>query len=52
MTAETSGQAARVAIGRVQLYIEPRDLWVGIYVASAAVYVCLMPMLVIRWSRS
>lgn len=40
----------RLTIGRVQLYIEPRDVWVGLYVAPAAIYVCPLPTLVIRWS--
>lgn len=52
MTAQAPGRAQRVAIGRVELYVEPRDLWIGVYVAPAAVYVCPLPMLVIRWSRS
>ena len=52
MTAPTPGQGARLTIGRVQLYIEPRDLWIGVYIAPAAVYVCALPMLVIRWSRT
>jgi hypothetical protein len=36
---------------RLRIYIEPRDLWVGAYVAPHAVYVCPLPTLVIRWSR-
>jgi hypothetical protein len=50
--AATPGQATRLTIGRIQLYVEPRDLWIGVYVAPAAVYVCALPMLVIRWSRA
>jgi hypothetical protein len=30
---------------------EPRDLWIGTYVAGDAVYVCLVPMLVIKLWR-
>jgi hypothetical protein len=41
----------RVAFGRVQVYVEPRDVWIGVYVAQRAIYVCPVPMLVIRWSR-
>lgn len=37
--------------GRVEIYLEPRDLWVGAYVNQRAVYVCPLPMLVIRISR-
>ena len=36
---------------RVYVYFEPRDLWVGAYVAEDAVYVCILPTLVIRWRR-
>lgn len=34
-----------------RVYIEPRDIWVGIYVARDAVYFCPLPMLVFRWRR-
>lgn len=37
--------------GRVEIYPEPRDAWVGVYVATDAVYVCLIPFLVVRISR-
>lgn len=37
--------------GRLVMYIEPRDAWVGLYLARDAVYVCLLPLLVIRWQR-
>jgi hypothetical protein len=36
---------------RVQVYIEPRDAWVGVFVAVGAVYVCLLPFVVIRVDR-
>ena len=36
---------------RIRIYIELRDIWVGVYVAPNAVYFCPLPMLVIRWSR-
>lgn len=42
----------RLRLGRVQLYIEPRDLWVGAYVAPDAVYVCPLPLVVIKVDRS
>ena len=41
----------RLRIGRLAIYIEPRDVWVGVYVALDAVYVCPLPMLVLRWDR-
>lgn len=37
--------------GRVEVYLEPRDVWVGVYVAPDAVYVCPLPFVVIRISR-
>lgn len=36
-------------IGRLSLYWEPRDLWVGVFVGEHAVYICPLPTLVIRW---
>lgn len=41
----------RIRLGRLQVYIEPRDAWIGAYVAAAAVYVCPAPFLVLRWTR-
>ena len=41
----------RLRFGRVRLYIEPRDIWVGVYVAPDAVYICPLPLVVIRWDR-
>ena len=37
----------------VSVYWEPRDLWVGAYVDTDRnrVYVCPLPMLVVRWQR-
>lgn len=37
--------------GRLSIYIEPRDIWVGVYVAEDAVYVCPLPLLVFKWER-
>lgn len=37
--------------GRVEIYAEPRDIWIGVYVAPGAVYVCPLPFIVIRISR-
>lgn len=42
----------RFTFGRVQLYIEPRDIWVGVYVAPDAVYVCPLPLVVIKLRRT
>jgi hypothetical protein len=37
---------------RWRIYIEPRDAWVGAYIAKDAVYVCPLPFVVIRrWRR-
>lgn len=44
--------AARLTLGRFATYIEPRDAWVGVFVAPSAVYVLLIPFLVFRWDRS
>lgn len=41
----------RLTVGRLQVYLEPRDLWVGVYVAKDAIYVCPLPLLVFRWTR-
>lgn len=38
-------------LGRLSLVLEPRDLWVGVYVAPGAVYVCLVPCLPLKWER-
>jgi hypothetical protein len=41
----------RLTFGHVQLYIEPRDAWVGVFVGQLAVYVLPLPFVVIRWDR-
>lgn len=41
----------RLRFGRLSVYVEPRDLWVGVYVAPAALYVCPLPLLVLKWNR-
>jgi hypothetical protein len=41
----------RARLGRVQFYIEPRDAWVGVYVAPDAVYVCPLPFVVVKVHR-
>lgn len=37
--------------GRVEIYGEPRDVWVGAFVSEDAIYVCPLPMMVVRISR-
>jgi hypothetical protein len=41
----------RLRLGRWQVYFEPRDLWIGVYVAWRAVYIVLVPTLVVRYAR-
>lgn len=41
----------RLHLGRLAIYLEPRDIWIGVYVAPTAVYVCPLPLLVLRWDR-
>lgn len=42
----------RLRIGRrLKVYVEPRDIWVGVYLAPAHVYVLPLPLLVFRWAR-
>lgn len=52
MAAAAPRRRARWTVGRVQVYFEPRDVWVGVYVAVDAVYVLLVPCLVVRWRRA
>lgn len=40
----------RLRLGRAQIYIEPRDAWIGVYVDPKAIYVCPLPFVVFRWS--
>lgn len=42
---------ATLARGRIALTFEPRDIWIGAYVAEDYVYVCPLPLLVVRWER-
>ncbi len=41
----------RLRFGRLQMYIDPRDAWVGVYVDPRAFYVLLVPFVVFRWAR-
>lgn len=36
---------------RLVIYIEPVDIWIGVYVSDTHVYVCPLPLLVIRFER-
>lgn len=40
----------RLHLGRLSIYLEPRDVWVGVFVGPDAVYVCPLPLLVFRWT--
>lgn len=42
----------RATFGRLQVYVEPRDAWIGVFVAPTAIYVLLVPFLVFRWRRT
>ena len=42
---------ARWHRGRLWLIFEPRDIWLGVFVAPKAVYVCLVPCLPVKWER-
>ena len=37
--------------GRFSVVLEPRDLWIGLYVGPDAIYLTLIPCLPIRWAR-
>lgn len=37
--------------GRVEIYFEPRDIWIGAYVSRLAVYILPVPFVVFRISR-
>jgi hypothetical protein len=37
--------------GVVNVYIEPRDWWIGYYRGDGYHYVCPLPTVVIRWRR-
>lgn len=41
----------RLRIGRLAVYIEPRDIWIGVFIAPAAIYVCPLPLVVLKWER-
>jgi hypothetical protein len=37
--------------GRLEIYPEWRDFWIGMYVNEDAIYICPIPMVVFRFSR-
>jgi hypothetical protein len=37
--------------GVLEVQLNLRDLWVGVFVDPLAVYVCPLPCVVLRWSR-
>jgi hypothetical protein len=41
----------RLFHGRLCIYLEPRDLWLGAYIGDDHVYVCPLPLLVFRFAR-
>jgi hypothetical protein len=44
-------QSAEKDARRVKVYIEPADWWIGYYRGPNHHYVCLLPLVVIRWPR-
>jgi hypothetical protein len=42
---------SRITVGRLSMYLEPRDIWIGVYVAPNAMYIRPVPTLVIKWIR-
>ena len=42
----------RIRVGRLSVYVEPRDVWVGAFIGESAVYVCPLPLLVFKWDRN
>lgn len=43
----------RLTSGRLSIYIEPRDLWIGLYRdPPRALYFVLLPTLVFKWTRA
>ncbi len=38
-------------MGRLSVYLDRRDWWVGLYVGPNHLYLCPLPTVVIRWKR-
>lgn len=51
LLAEIERQKAVSAQRSVRIYIDTHDWWVGYYRGDSHHYVCLLPCVVIRWSR-
>jgi hypothetical protein len=51
VTAPRDLSTGLLRLGRLSLVFEPRDWWIGLYVAPGAVYACLVPCLPLRWER-
>jgi hypothetical protein len=51
MTPPRNLSTVLLRLGRLSLVLEPRDIWLGLYVAPRAVYVCLLPCLPLKWER-
>lgn len=41
----------RLHLGWWSIYLDPRDWWIGVYIAPNAIYICPLPTLVIRRQR-
>jgi hypothetical protein len=41
----------RLTLGRLTVYLEPRDAWIGAYIDPKAIYICPLPFVVLRWDR-
>lgn len=39
-------------MSRLSLRFAWFDLWVGVYVAPDAIYVCPLPMILVKWRRA
>jgi hypothetical protein len=47
----TALRRRRLTLGRVAVYLEPRDAWIGAYIDPRAIYICPLPFVVLRWDR-
>jgi len=47
---DTGGRLQRT-VHFIELLFEPRDLWVGLYIAGDAFYLCLVPTIVLKIHR-
>jgi hypothetical protein len=42
----------RLRRGRLAVYLEPRDIWIGVYRGPDAVYVLPLPFVVFKWTHT